>query len=199
MKDYRQIAWRELLLEMRSPEPRDEAAWNEAHQRLLVNARYNLRSLQRVSPEAAADVVDRVLAKLHADPTILCNLANSREELKPRRYLAARVRHAAIDFARQYARQHPPGQVSAGGEVVGWGQPSAADVFEHQESAAELRQMLQDVLKPDEWKLLQMKFWDDRSLADIAVALGISYHATAVRLQRLQRRLRTILGKSWER
>lgn len=47
-----------------------------------------------------------------------------------------------------------------------------------------------DELSPDEYALIRLRFWEDRSIKDIAEELGLTYSAASVRLFRLLRKLR---------
>lgn len=47
-----------------------------------------------------------------------------------------------------------------------------------------------DELSPDEYALIRLRFWEDKSVQEIAEQLGLTYSAAAVRLFRLLRRLR---------
>jgi RNA polymerase sigma factor (sigma-70 family) len=51
-----------------------------------------------------------------------------------------------------------------------------------------------DQLTQDEQQLLMVRFWEDRSIGEIADRLGIRYSTAAVRLFRLLHRLRKRLG-----
>jgi RNA polymerase sigma factor (sigma-70 family) len=51
-------------------------------------------------------------------------------------------------------------------------------------------------LSEDEWELIRLRFWEDRSISDLARAIGTTYSAASVRLFRLLKKLRHRLESS---
>jgi len=51
-------------------------------------------------------------------------------------------------------------------------------------------------LSVDEWELIRLHFWEDRSIRDVARAIGTTCSAASVRLFRLLKKLRTGLESS---
>jgi RNA polymerase sigma factor (sigma-70 family) len=68
-------------------------------------------------------------------------------------------------------------------------QPHVFGEEEEEEKAARLRKALRNLSSADR-QLLQMRFWRNMEIGQIAKTLELSYSATAVRLFRILRRLR---------
>src|SRR5262249_4981524 len=108
-------------------------------------------------------------------------------------YLAATVYHAATDtlredtrWARRTSPLHDPNSIPDP-------KRSLHEDWERRESADELRILLQSLLDPADWDLVRLRFWEDRSIQEIANSLGVAYHAAAMRLHRVQQRLLRLL------
>jgi RNA polymerase sigma factor (sigma-70 family) len=126
-------------------------------------------------------------------PDLLKRLADSDAFANPSAYLAAVVYNTAVDWLREesrHARRNPP--LSNPQDLPDRHSPQMD--LERLESAAELRDLLERVLAPADWDLLRWRFWESRSLQEIATALGVPYHAAAMRLHRLQKQLMDLLS-----
>ena len=78
-------------------------------------------------------------------------------------------------------------------EEVEASQPSPEEALRLRESDAELQEILSNLLDPAEWDLLRMRFWEDRSISEMAAIIKLPYHAVAMRLHRLQKKLVEVL------
>ncbi len=193
MRPYRSLSWTDLLAHLLPAPTRDELAWAEALQRLQGYARAALPPAQAVDPERVADVASKALTKLYQAPDLLTRLADPKIFPNPSAYLATVVYNAATDYQREQARQarRTPGLPNPQDLPDPHESPQLA--WERGESAAELRALLANLLDPADWDLLRQRFWEDRTLQDIAASLDVPYHTAAMRLHRLQQRLLELL------
>jgi RNA polymerase sigma factor (sigma-70 family) len=197
MNAYRTLSWAELLARLRAGPPRDEAAWHEAHVRLQGYARAALREGAAADPDGVLEVTNRVLVKLHRSPVLLARLASPDGRGDPQAYLATVVYTTAVDYRREEARRVRRNRPLDNPEEVPAKSQSPAREVEEQDSAAELRRILQGLLGPADWDLLRQRFWEERSLQEIAAALKVPYHTAAMRLHRLQRKLLELLPRHY--
>jgi RNA polymerase sigma factor (sigma-70 family) len=157
----------------------DEDAWEELSQRI--------RRLGRlfVGREDLDDLAQNVLIKLQS-PDVLRRLRSARA---PSGYLAVMVRHAAIDFIRRRATSRDAAEPIEGGSedlnAVLYG-------LDHEKRLVVLRKVVARLSDADRL-LLQLRFWDEMSIAGIARQFGMPYSTVAVRLFRMLRRLRADL------
>ncbi len=124
------------------------------------------------------DIVQRVALKLQAE-AVLARLAGSNVPLS---YLRGLVRYTLLDVARE---RTPTVPLSELGEERGWTGDSPAEPA----TDRRLQRMLRS-LPADDRRLLQMRFWENRTVADIARELRQPYSRVAVRLFRLIERLK---------
>lgn len=168
---------------------RDEQAWEDARQLLRARAPSALlRYAGFVSPENVEDLVQNVLVKFQNLKTIRrMKAARSSEG-----YVSVILKNAAIDYGKQYRM------------------PDLESLTEHEhdprierytprslspDEAIGLAEAL-DYLSDNERFLLDMRFWQNLRIAEIAEKTGKSYSATAVSLFRLLKRLRALMGSS---
>ncbi len=127
----------------------------------------------------AEDLVQRIALKLQ-DQAVLERLERSDVPLA---YLRGLARYTLIDVARERAPTVPLSEVS---EPAG-GSGSESEV----EPEVDRRlQRLLSALPASDRRLLQMRFWEGRTVADIARELREPYSRVAVRLFRLIERLK---------
>jgi RNA polymerase sigma-70 factor (ECF subfamily) len=168
---------------------RDEQAWEDARQLLRARAPSALlRYAGFVSPDNVEDLVQNVLVKFQNLKTIRrMKAARSSEG-----YVSVILKNAAIDYGKQYRM------------------PDLESLTEHEhdprierytprslspDEAIGLAEAL-DYLSDNERFLLDMRFWQNLRIAEIAEKTGKSYSATAVSLFRLLKRLRALMGSS---
>jgi RNA polymerase sigma factor (sigma-70 family) len=181
------------MARLREQAPRDEPAWFEMHERLKGYARAALSRAGPPDPEAVAELVNQVLARLHGSTDLLVQLARPEDNSDPRAYLVAVVYHAAVDFLRAQGRHSRRFVHLSNPEEVEASQPSPEEALRLRESDAELQEILSNLLEPAEWDLLRMRFWEDRSISEMAAIIKLPYHAVAMRLHRLQKKLVEVL------
>ncbi len=124
------------------------------------------------------DVVQRVALKLQAE-AVLARLAASTVPLS---YLRGLVRYTLLDVARERTPTIPLSEL---GEERGWVSDSPVEP----PTDRRLQRILR-ALPADDRRLLRMRFWENRTVADIARELKEPYSRVAVRLYRLIDRLK---------
>lgn len=124
------------------------------------------------------DIVQRVALKLQAE-AVLARLAASTVPLS---YLRGLVRYTLLDVARE---RPPTVPLSELGEERG----EISDSPGEPATDRRLQRMLR-TLPADDRRLLKMRFWENRTVADIARELKEPYSRVAVRLYRLIERLK---------
>jgi RNA polymerase sigma factor (sigma-70 family) len=147
-----------------------------------------------LDPEAADDVLDRVLSKLHLKRDTLSYLAGQDSVSHVHAYLTTMVRNAVLDYGRECGRRTPPLDALKDLPRADQGAPSPGELAERKDSFEKLRGVLASALTEEERQLLEMRFWEDRPIKEIASITGVAYHTAAQRLYRLQKKLRAILA-----
>jgi RNA polymerase sigma factor (sigma-70 family) len=189
--------WTELLprlefdLLSRANNPRaavDEEAWDTITQFLSSRARVLTFSFSGLQTADVQDLVQNVLLKLQSLETMRrLHAARSVEG-----YLFVMLRNAANDLVRR--RQIERVIFRSLEDTV-----PEEQVVEHASvQTAENASVLGDALESlhaEERKLLEMRFWRNMSIADIARETEATYSNTAVRLFRILYKLRVQLKK----
>ncbi len=158
---------------------RDEAAWLLLTERLRSMAEALLRRYGPLKTSDAGDLAQDVLLSLQAPD----GLRKLRAAKAPEGYLVVLLRNRIIDrLRRERSERRRDDHLS---EAAGPSDPTP-------EERLALRIALETLSEADR-QLLEMRFWENRSIQSIADELGINYSAAAVRLFRLLRRLQTHL------
>jgi len=163
----------------------DEAAWYAAARLLREHAKMISRSYSIVPGQHVEDVVQDVLIKLQSAET----MKRLRAAGSPAGYIAVMMRNAFLDALRRDQRERSRFLSTEGLTLV-------APDERAQSSTATGPGMPWEILRelsPDERRLLNMRFWLDMSLLEIAKELGISYSAAAVRSFRALKKTRQLL------
>lgn len=166
----------------------DEEAWDTITQFLSSRARVLTFSFSGLQTADVQDLVQNVLLKLQSLETMRrLHAARSVEG-----YLFVMLRNAANDLVRR--RQIERVIFRSLEDTV----PEEQAVEHASVQTAENASVLGDALEslhPEERKLLEMRFWRNMSIADIARETGVTYSNTAVRLFRILYKLRVQLKK----
>ena len=164
----------------------DDEAWEIAAQLLRSRARILALSHSGLQPADVEDLVQGVLLKIQSAVTIRrVRAARSTEG-----YVFVMLRNAAHDLVRR--RQLERNLFSPLEEGVD--EPALEPRYvEQTEAAWVIGEVLQSVGDSDR-ELLQMRFWRNMTIAEIANGTGMSYSTTAVRLFRILHRLRDQLN-----
>lgn len=187
------LSWADLIprleMDLLSREDRtgttDEAAWYAAARLLRLQAKMISRSYSIVRGQDLEDIVQDVLLKLQSPGT----LRRLRAAGSPAGYVVVMMRNAVLDALRRDLRERErflaTDRLPLAGPTEGTRSAIAAgpDI---------LWQMLHK-LSSDDRRLLEMRFWQDLSLKEIANELGISYSAVAVRSFRALQKVRQLL------
>ena len=189
--------WTELLarlqfdLQSRATDPGaviDEEAWNTMTHFLSSRARVLTFSFSGLQTADVQDLVQNVLLKLQSLETMRrLHAARSVEG-----YLFVMLRNAANDLVRR--RQIEKVIFRSLEDAV----PEEQAVEHASVQTAENASVLGDALESlhaEERKLLELRFWRNMSIADIARETGATYSNTAVRLFRILYKLRVQLKK----
>ena len=189
--------WTELLarlqfdLQSRSTDPGapiDEEAWDTITQFLSYRARVLTFSFSGLHTEDVQDLVQNVLLKLQSVDTMRrLHAARSVEG-----YLFVMLRNAANDLVRR--RQIEKVIFRSLEDAVPEEQTVQHVSVQNAKNASVLGDALES-LNAEERKLLDLRFWRNMSIADVARETGATYSATAVRLFRILYKLRVQLKK----
>lgn len=163
------------------PNADTDSAWEDVRQRLHRIARL------LAAPGDVDDVVQTVLVKLQSAES----LARLRAARSPEGYAVVMVRNAAVDAVRRRSAvttatdriEEQPGSA-----------PRPDEVLDRRARSEAVRTVL-DELEDSERLLLNLRFWEDLSIAEIARRFGMPYSTIAVRMFRLLRRLRDRLAR----
>jgi RNA polymerase sigma factor (sigma-70 family) len=176
MSAVRDDEWPTLLERLDFPDPdgrpSEEDIWMEIRRRLRILAAINRLARFGLTYEDTEDVVQNVLMSLHQQPTRRDAI---RAAKTPHAFVMRVLRNAAIDFVRKNKIER---QLST--DSVEIALPTASIAWND----------LVEELGDDERKILEMRYREEKSLGEIAQALGISYSAAASRIFRLLARLR---------
>jgi RNA polymerase sigma-70 factor (ECF subfamily) len=159
-------------------------AWQEVWHRLEKIARGVLPAGQTLDAASAEDLVQQVLVKLLESPERLDRLDPS---LSPEAYLKTAVHNAARDLARRKVLALKALKHLVQERLSCEPMPSSSS-----ERLVALAEEL-EALPEEQRTLLRMRFWEGRSLSEIAQHLGEGYSTVAVRLFRLLKKLKSRL------
>jgi len=166
----------------------DEEAWKEVQRRVLRYSQMLSRRAQ-LEPDTAIDIAQEILLKLQ-NPATLRRLkaAGARDG-----YLFVIVRNQVLDTLRRN-RKAVSAEVPLTEELI-----SAYEVGQEQSSTdrAERLSIALKSLRSKDRALLQMRFWQELSIAQIAQKTGLKYSTVAVRLFRVLKNLREKLGAKY--
>lgn len=168
-------AWLAALL--RGDAPRTHPGWSELLDRARRTAAV-LLSRYGVWTIDADDVAQDVVMRLYSAPALRRLRASGSVD----GYLFVMIRNRVFDEIR---RNRVRWRESAEGEYA----EDSGDGDLSLDQRIALEEVL-DELSPDEHTLIRLRFWEDRSIGDIAAELGLSYSAASVRIFRLLRKLR---------
>ncbi len=191
------LNWTELLarlefdLQSRAADPEtaiDEEAWDTITEFVSYRARVLTFSFSSLQTADVQDLVQNVLLKLQSLETMRrLHAARSIEG-----YLFVMLRNAANDLARR--RQLERVIFRSLEDTVPEEQAVQHAYVQHAEDASVLGDALES-LHAEDRKLLEMRFWRNMTIADIARETGVTYSAAAVRLFRILYKLRVQLKK----
>jgi len=163
-----------------SPErPSDDAAWSDLRSRLDRIARI------LVDEEFVDDLVQAVALKLQTAET----LARMRASGSPKGYAFMMMKNAGIDQRRQRFREPASLEITYDAPDP---TPMQEQLLVGQAQRDQIKVLL-DQLTDSDRLLVTLRFWDNLSIAEIALRLKLSYSNAAVRMFRLLRRLRSQL------
>lgn len=182
-RDISNMPWLALVDTLRQAGERDDGAWSEVHRRLIRLAKVFTSSRGQPDPQIAEDVANRVATRLFESPDVLARLAALPNDKAVNGYLLVTVRNETHASVRRELRHH------TGREGFDDSLKSFSDRVER---ANDIRDVLQSHLSAEELDLVRWRFWENLSLDEIAQRLGLRYHATAMRLQRIQVKLRAV-------
>jgi RNA polymerase sigma-70 factor, ECF subfamily len=166
--------------------PLNDDAWKMAVQLLRSRARILAFSHSGLQPADVEDLVQSVLLKIQSPVTIRrLRAARSTEG-----YVFVMLRNAANDLVRR--RQFERSLFSPLKAVVD--EPALEPRYVEQTEAASVIAGLLESLGDSDQELLQMRFWRNLTIAEIAEDKGLSYSTVAVRLFRILHRLRDQLS-----
>ncbi len=183
MTTGREVSWPDLIARVKSV-PADPEAWQELWLRLEQIARGVLPAGHVLDAASSEDLVQQTLVKLLESPEALGRIDPS---LSPEAYLRTAVRNTARDLARRKVLALQALRRLAAGRPAAVGPEPAAD--DRQMALAEAVK----TLSGEQQELLRMRFWEGKSLGEIARLRGESYSAVAVRVFRLLEKLRSRL------
>jgi RNA polymerase sigma-70 factor, ECF subfamily len=161
----------------------DGDAWVAAERMLRTHGQVLLSTHPSLSVEDVEDIVQDIFLKLQSQHVMRrLSLAGSAAG-----YITVMMRNAAIDLIRSRRRivEYPDSFEDQA--AIERADPNSGS--EKIERASSLWPALQH-LTPGERELLELRFWREMSIAEIADHLGITYSASAVRVFRVLRRLR---------
>lgn len=162
-------------------EARENPGWVAISERVLYLASTLLRrhDVWTLDPE---DVAQDVLLRLYSTPA----LRRIRASGSPEGYLVTIIRNRIFDELRRN-RHKWRGEEPLSDWEERYAHPDRQHLSLDEQIALD---RVLDELSEDDWMLIHLRFWHDRSISDIAQDLGITYSATSVRLFRLLRKLR---------
>ena len=160
----------------------DDGAWKIAEQLLRSRARIVALNYPDLQANDVEDLVQSTLLKMQSRVT----LRRLRAARSSEGYVYVILRNAAQDLLRRRQVERKLFERLDGTE---------ADVAEEPRfvEQAEAQSVISDVLtglSPSELELLQMRFWRNMTIAEIAKETHLTYSTVAVRFFRLLRRLR---------
>ena len=167
----------------------DEEAWQTMAAVLWSRARILTFSHSQLQSADVQDLVQNVLLKLQSMTT----MRRVRAARSIEGYLVVMLRNSANDLIRRRQLERKLFR-SFEEETTYERTVSQPKYVKAAEDASVLGDALESLHAYDR-KLLQMRFWRNLSIADIAAETGVSYSATAVRLFRILYRLRVQLKK----
>jgi RNA polymerase sigma factor (sigma-70 family) len=166
----------------------DDEAWEIAAGLLRFSTRilaFRFPGLQQADID---DLAQKTLVKLQSLETLRrLDAAGSIEG-----YIFVMLRNAANDLARR--RQFEEFHFKSLHEKR-TAEPSAEAGYIQQSEHESVLAAALEMLSQEEREVLRMRFWSNKSIAEIAAQTNMSYSATAVRLFRILHRLRKQLGE----
>src|ERR1051325_2981957 len=168
----------------------DEEAWRTMSEVLWSRARVLPFSHSGLQAADVQDLVQNVLLKLQSMTT----MRRVRAARSIEGYLVVMLRNAANDVVRRRQFERKLFRSFEEEEAPEDRTVSHPRYVKAAEDASVLRDALES-LEADDQKLLQLRFWRNMSITDIAAETGVSYSATAVRLFRILHRPRVQLRK----
>jgi RNA polymerase sigma factor (sigma-70 family) len=177
----------------------EEAAWAELLRRLMMMTRALGRRNLITEPSDAEDVAADVISRLQeAD-----RLRRVARAVEPGAYLYAMLFHQAVELDRGRRRRRLRDaaiEEALGRDSLTDPTPTALEFLLAEEDLPR-RQLQVERLRtelgrmaPDERRVVRERFWEGRSIREIADGLGVPYATVASRLYRLLGRLRARLG-----
>lgn len=164
----------------------DDVAWEIAAQLLRSRARVLAFSHSGLQPADVEDLVQSVLLRAQSPVT----MRRLRAARSTEGYVFVMLRNAANDLVRRRQLERNIFRPLEEGA----NEPALEPRYvEQAEAASVIGEVLQSLGDGDR-ELLQMRFWRNMSIAEIAQEKGLSYSTTAVRLFRILHRLRDQLS-----
>lgn len=178
--------WNEILASVerdleQGGEERNSPAWSVIAERVrrLASILLSQHDVWTIDPE---DLTQDVLLRLYSSSS----LRRLRATGSPEGYLVVVIRHRIFDEVRRNRFRWRGSESPVDWNEISFGSSVAEIPIEHRIA---LEQVLDD-LSDDDWELIRLRFWEDRSIKLIANHLGVTYSAASVRLFRLLRKLR---------
>jgi RNA polymerase sigma factor (sigma-70 family) len=166
---------------------RDDEAWEILLKRLHVIARKVVKWDLGTDSERADDLAYDAYLKL-TDPIKLNQLAASKT---PQNYLFSLVKNIALDEARKSARA---AEMEPLVKHELYASPSETeDLGDLQTENRELLQLAMNLLDPKNRLLLHQKYWENKSLTELAEEYDTSYEAIATRIHRAIAKLKDLV------
>jgi RNA polymerase sigma factor (sigma-70 family) len=168
--------------------PRDEPAWNEMWGMIrMLGERYLRYKHRDFSSEDIDDILHEIAFKLHRLKGVFRRMLLSNS---PEGYLMTMIKHAAIDHMRMRIRER---KALAEIGIEQYLQQHQETLLKDEILIRRLKQEL-ELLPPEKYEMLRLRFWGGLSIKQIARKLGRTYSSTAVQLFRLLQYLRRRLG-----
>jgi RNA polymerase sigma factor (sigma-70 family) len=162
---------------------RDEAAWEQAEHLLRAQGGILLATHPALHRDEMDDVIQETLLKLQS----LATMRRLRLAGSPAGYVTVMLRNAVVDRLRKRFKEQ--GRIEEFLDDLALQPHVFGEETEEDEKAVRLRKALRNLNSADR-HLLQMRFWRNMEIGQIANGMGISYSAAAVRLFRILHRLR---------
>lgn len=154
-----------------------ENLWSEVARRVRLLAAMSRLTRFGLESSDVDDIIQSVLTKLQT----IEGLKSVRDARSPQAYLLSALRNAAIDCSRRSRRE------------VATDESDVRAVRINVELDLAVREVLR-ALTPEERRLIELRFFEGRTLTEIAKSMGMSYSAAGTRLFRLLARLRAELA-----
>lgn len=188
MSESQRLSWYSLLEQLTSDVDRPasertgsfdaEDLWSEVARRVRLLAAMSRLTRFGLESSDVDDIIQSVLTKLQT----IEGLKNVRDARSPQAYLLSALRNAAIDCSRRSRREVATDETT-----------KVRAVRINVEHDLAVREVLR-ALTPEERRLVELRFFEGRTLTEIAETMGMSYSAAGTRLFRLLARLRAELA-----